>query len=207
MSDEPLPFEESAEETAPAPRKFTARQNAFIDHYLDCLNATKAATRAGYSEKTARQIGARLLSDVDIRAEIDRRAELTITKASVLRLTAEHASGSMEDFLTITDEVIGVYVTHDEHGEPIENPITRPVAYLDLEKAQRRGKLHLIKKYSNGPKGVSLELYSAQEANRDLGKFYGLYADRTLNIDLSQLSDEQLARIANGEDPMKVVLG
>lgn len=189
-------------ETTLEPRQLTARQSAFIDHYLTCWNATESARRAGYSERTANEQGSRLLANVSIRAEIDHRAELTITKAEVLLRTADHARGSMADFLTIKNEVIDSY--ENENGDLIE--VMRPVAYLDLEKAQTRGVLHLIKKYSNGPKGISLELYSAQEALRDLGKFYGLYADRTLNIDLSQLSDEQIDRIANGEDPVKVVM-
>lgn len=43
-----------------------ARQKMFCDEYLIDLNATQAAIRAGYSEATARQIGDRLLSNVDI---------------------------------------------------------------------------------------------------------------------------------------------
>jgi phage terminase small subunit len=43
----------------------------FVDEYLVDNNATQAAIRAGYSAKTARQIGARLLTNVDISAAID----------------------------------------------------------------------------------------------------------------------------------------
>lgn len=42
------------------------RQKKFCEHYAACLNATKAAVKAGYSEKTARSIGQRLLTIVDI---------------------------------------------------------------------------------------------------------------------------------------------
>lgn len=52
-----------------------ARQRRFVDEYLIDLNATQAAIRAGYSEKTARQIGDRLLSNVDIRAAVDTQLE------------------------------------------------------------------------------------------------------------------------------------
>ena len=37
--------------------ELTPRQKAFADYYLETGNATEAAKRAGYSEKTARQIG------------------------------------------------------------------------------------------------------------------------------------------------------
>ena len=46
--------------------KLTEKQKKFVDEYLIDLNATQAAIRAGYSEKTARSIGQRLLTNVDI---------------------------------------------------------------------------------------------------------------------------------------------
>lgn len=46
------------------------RQKAFCEHYASCLNATKAAEKAGYSKKTARSIGQRLLTNVDIQKYI-----------------------------------------------------------------------------------------------------------------------------------------
>lgn len=53
----------------------TEKQKRFCDEYLIDLNATQAAIRAGYSEKTARQIGQKMLSNVDIRAYIDEQLE------------------------------------------------------------------------------------------------------------------------------------
>lgn len=43
-----------------------ARQQRFVDEYLIDLNATQAAIRAGYSAKTARQIGQENLTKPDI---------------------------------------------------------------------------------------------------------------------------------------------
>lgn len=57
----------------------TPKQRLFVVEYLKDLNATQAAIRAGYSEKTARSQGQRLLTNVDIAAAIkkaiDERAE------------------------------------------------------------------------------------------------------------------------------------
>ena len=44
----------------------THKQQRFVEEYLIDLNATQAAIRSGYSEKTARSIGQRLLTNVDI---------------------------------------------------------------------------------------------------------------------------------------------
>ena len=48
----------------------TPKQQRFVEEYLIDLNATQAATRAGYSAKTARQIGDELLSKSDISAAV-----------------------------------------------------------------------------------------------------------------------------------------
>lgn len=53
----------------------TNKQQRFCDEYLIDLNATQAAIRAGYSAKTARQIGQRLLTNADIRKYIDDQME------------------------------------------------------------------------------------------------------------------------------------
>lgn len=42
------------------------RQKAFCEYYAACFNATEAAIKAGYSEKTARSIGAENLTKPDI---------------------------------------------------------------------------------------------------------------------------------------------
>lgn len=48
------------------PKKLTPRQQLFIKNYLIFKNATKAAKLAGYSVKTARSAGSRLLTNVDV---------------------------------------------------------------------------------------------------------------------------------------------
>lgn len=53
--------------------KLTAKQQRFCDEYLIDLNATQAAIRAGYSKKTAKQIGRENLTKLDIKAYIDAR--------------------------------------------------------------------------------------------------------------------------------------
>lgn len=47
-------------------KKITDKQERFVQEYLIDLNATQAAIRAGYSKKTARQIGQQNLSKVVI---------------------------------------------------------------------------------------------------------------------------------------------
>lgn len=51
----------------------TDKQKRFCDEYLVDCNATQAAIRAGYSEKTACEQAARLLANVNIKAYIDEK--------------------------------------------------------------------------------------------------------------------------------------
>ena len=50
--------------------KLNTRQKAFCEYYVACGNATESAKKARYSEKTARSIGQRLLTNVDIKKYI-----------------------------------------------------------------------------------------------------------------------------------------
>ncbi|WP_102400194.1 terminase small subunit [Haloimpatiens massiliensis] len=52
--------------------KLTPKQQRFVEEYLIDLNATQAAIRAGYSPKTAKDIGCENLAKPNIRACIDK---------------------------------------------------------------------------------------------------------------------------------------
>ncbi len=68
----------------------TPKQECFCREYLVDLNATAAALRAGYSERTAKQQGSCLLTNVDVQAAIveaqEARAERTgLTQDAVVQ--------------------------------------------------------------------------------------------------------------------------
>ena len=61
----------------------TAQQRIFVAEYLKDRNATQAAIRAGYSAKTAEQIGYQLLQKTSVAAAIEKQQ-----KASLMRTLA-----------------------------------------------------------------------------------------------------------------------
>lgn len=71
----------------------TPKQQRFVDEYLTDLNATQAAIRAGYSEKTAKDIGCENLAKPNIAAAIQIAREKTAAKLEVTRerVLAEYA--------------------------------------------------------------------------------------------------------------------
>lgn len=82
--------------------KLTAKQERFVSEYLIDLNATQAAIRAGYSERTARQAGSENLSKPDIaeavavaQGRVAQKAEWSA--ADRLRMLADIAEANMKD--------------------------------------------------------------------------------------------------------------
>ena len=51
------------------------KQKRFCEEYLVDCNAAQAAIRTGYSKKTARAVGQRLLTNVDIKKYIDQQLQ------------------------------------------------------------------------------------------------------------------------------------
>lgn len=80
----------------------TAKQARFVEEYLVDLNATQAAVRAGYSEKTARQVGSENLTKPVIQSAISaaqsERSERTkINSDWVLLRLAQEANADIAD--------------------------------------------------------------------------------------------------------------
>jgi phage terminase small subunit len=163
----------------------TDKQQAFINEYLKCWNATEAAIKAGYSEKTARQIGAENLSKPYIAELIASRiAEQKMSADETLLSLAEIARGDMSDFFSVYGKV--------------------PV--LDFEKAQKNGKLGLIKKLSMKPDGISFELYDKQAALNTFAKHHGLINDKVdIKIDINIMIEFVQAMQEIGEDAESIL--
>lgn len=95
--------------------KLTAKQARFVQEYLIDLNATQAALRAGYSAKTAEQLGYQLLQKTSVQARISEaqkeRSERTgIDAAWVLTRLATEANADLAD---LYDENGGLKPVHD----------------------------------------------------------------------------------------------
>ena len=76
----------------------TERQRRFIVEYLKSGNGTKSALRAGYSARTARQAGSRLLTNVDVRDALD------VERGPVLERAKVTLEGHLAMLATIRDE-------------------------------------------------------------------------------------------------------
>lgn len=82
--------------------KLTLKQRKFADEYIISGNATQAAIKAGYSEKTATQVGAENLRKPYIKSYIDERlkeieSEKTATQQEVLEYLTSVMRGEQRE--------------------------------------------------------------------------------------------------------------
>lgn len=157
--------------------RFTAKQKAFIDHYIITLNGTEAARRAKYKgdDNTLGVVAYDNLRKPKIRAEIDRRLrESAMSSAEVLHRLGEQARGTLLHFVTF-------------HGDGTFE--------VDLDKARRAGVMHLAKEirqdkktftYDDGTTETTIKttvkIHDAQGALDKLMRYYGMYNDKVVHV-------------------------
>src|SRR5947209_17763539 len=96
----------------------TPKQERFVAEYLVDLNATAAATRAGYSPKTARSIGEENLTKPDIQAAIQagrtrQAGNAEVEAVDVLRELSLLAFSDLGQILDFTGEQVKLRPAHD----------------------------------------------------------------------------------------------
>lgn len=124
-----------------------AKQKRFCDEYLIDCNATQAAIRAGYSPKTAKQIGQENLTKPDLKKYIDEQLE---------RIHSEKTADAQEvlEYLTA--------VMRGEHTEQVLKLIgegVQTVTDIDVSARERLKATELIgKRYGMFKDNVNVDL-------------------------------------------------
>lgn len=80
------------------------KQKAFADYYIECLNATESAKKAGYSERSAYNQGQRMMNNDEIKEYIKERMESkeiarVASQDEVLEFLTDVMRGSVKDQL------------------------------------------------------------------------------------------------------------
>lgn len=159
----------------------TARQRKFCEEYLVDFNSTRAATAAGYAERSAAVSGVRLLKNRKIQDQlgdvVERSLGLSqIQAAEVISMITRMAS---VDPLDIFDDTGAL----------------KPLS--DIPKAARQ----CISGVSHGPHGVSVKLEGRLKALELMGKYLKLWTDGTnINIDAGAGPTNFVVEF-NGEKP------
>lgn len=193
----------------------TKKQRDFVDAYVQHWNASQAARDAGYSGKVAGQQGYENLKKPEIVAEIEARILAMLPKGEIVQRLAARSRATIADVIRIPTRTP---TEPPADGEPgAEAPQAQPAVtvlgdsywLLDLAKAQETGGIHQIKKLKQGKYGAEIEMYDPLPAWELAGRFLKFLDDGggiLKYLDLSKLSKEQLQRLADGEDPIAVLL-
>lgn len=162
----------------------SAKQQAFVREYLVDLNATQAAIRAGYSAKTARQVGGENLTKPAIRAAVDaalsaRSQRVEVKADDVLR---ELMRVGLMDPIGAFDENGALLPLHRMPEEA-----RRAISGFDLEelwegRGDEREQIGTVRKVRFWPKVQALEA---------LGKHLKLFTE-VKEHRFAELTDEQL---------------
>lgn len=112
--------------------KLTKKQEMFVEEYIIDLNATQAAIRAGYSKKTAGQIGEQNLKKLEIQQAINERLaekkeKLIMKQDEILeRLTQQGRREATDYQVVITEKPVtnekGDVVAIEKLPEIVEVP-------------------------------------------------------------------------------------
>ena len=127
-------------------RKFTVKQRTFIEEYLVDLNATQAAIRAGYSRKTAKEIGCENLSKPNIqeaiRVAMDERSQRTgVTVDRVLAAIAKIGFSDIREIFTVSGKLcpitdlpddIEIVCNYNKHLPPVNCSLLLLDIFLEL---------------------------------------------------------------------------
>lgn len=187
--------------------KLTDKQRRFCEEYIVDLNATQAAIRAEYSEKTAYSMGQRLLKKVEAQEYIkqlkeERAARTQIEADRVIYELSLIAFSNAADYAAVVEREMTVEVDGhhikllDDDGNPIMYRTVEPVLTKDLTAEQKRA-LAVIKK---GRDGFEVRPYDKVRALELLGKHIGLFEEKvnvngTINNPMEGLTTEDLKKL------------
>lgn len=146
------------------PDKLNAREERFVVEYLQCFNATQAAKAAGYSERSARELGHRNLHKPRVEQAIRDRLDKE-------GLTPERVK------LKIAQIIFGLDIA--DYADLLSSKT--PAA--NLAELKKQGvDTSLIESIQSGKDGVKISLPSKLKALEMAAKVLQLYSDTNINI-------------------------
>ena len=160
--------------------RLSNRQRLFVKEYLVDLNATQAAIRAGYSVKTAGQIGDQNLRKLQIAAAIEeemrnRASRIEITQDMVLRELAKIGFSDIRKIVRWGNTELrqGVDADGESVTEPYHGLMLVGADDLDDDTAAA------IAEISESAQGLKVKLHDKKGALVDIGRHLGMFPSRT----------------------------
>lgn len=156
----------------------TDKQRRFVDEYLVDLNATQAAIRAGYSQKTAGQIGEQNLKKLEIaqaiqEAQAARSKRTNITQDMVLRELAKIGFSDIRKVVRWGRTELRVADAEEDGATEVHHGLALIGAdEIDDDTAAA------ISEISEGREGLKVKFHDKKGALVDIGRHLGMFKDR-----------------------------
>lgn len=165
---------------------------AFCEAYLQTFNAAESYRRSHpkAQQNSCWTLGSKTLRNVEVQAYIsDRLKQMIMSSDEVLARLSDHARGSMEYFLRITDD--GFAATDFSGDEAKANlHLLKKIKTYRTRRVEGRGK----DKEEWEDERVELEIVDPQRALETLGKYHNLFAEK--DEDGNPITDEErIARV------------
>lgn len=153
--------------------KLTAKKRLFADEYLIDLNATQAAIRAGYSKRTASQIGEQLLRKLEVQEYLQERMKARSERTEITqdRVLQELAKIGFSDIRKAVKWGSEVLVRDAETGEQV---IVHGIAVIDSAEIDD-DTAAAIAEISEGRDGLKVKLHDKRAALVDIGRHIGMF--------------------------------
>ncbi|TIW56693.1 MAG: terminase small subunit [Mesorhizobium sp.] len=178
----------------------TPKQEQFVREYLLDLNATQAAIRAGYSERTANEQGARLLANASVKAAIDaakikRTDKLEISGERVLKEISRMAFYDPLDLIEIVREALPEELADDVKLSDDGKVIHGLRSAQDIKFLPEDVRRAIVGWGYDRNQNFTLKLADKSKALDQLARHLSLYSDKLEVTGLDALAD-RLARAA-----------
>lgn len=159
----------------------TDQRRRFVDEYLVDLDSTAAALRAGYSRRSAKQLGSRIRNEPEVAAAIDaaiaRRAKRTeITQDRVVKELAKIGFADIRKAVKWQANVIGM--TEDEDGTE-RLAVTNQVQLIDSDAIDDDTAAAIASIGQDSRGGLKINFHDKQGALVSLGRHLGMFKDKT----------------------------
>lgn len=162
-------------------KKLTIKQKKFADEYIKTGNATQSAINAGYSKKTAGQVGAENLKKPYIKTYIDNRlkeidSEKIVSQKEIMELLSSIARGESTEQTLIgvgegRQEVIETRTTDKDRIKAMDMLMKRfGMNYSDLDIEKQQTQIRKTKTEIEIMKGISEEVEDLDDID---GMIYG----------------------------------
>lgn len=169
--------------------KLTAKQRRFCEEYVIDLNGTQAATRAGFSEKTANEQAVRILANVSVKKYIAKlqgklRKQTNLSAQDVIEELQKVGFSNIQDFIEEENTIKDI--------SKIKRPKAAAVSAIETsESTSKDGTVTVNTKF---------KLYNKVDALEKIGRHLGIFEKDNAQKKQDVVIKQNVIKLADGTE-------